>query len=121
MIPDLKQLGYNIMAAIFFGTQETENEGMRRDLLKGVRKMEEETRIANLIVVNGIGLKKGRMIINLYKNYSDFTESLKTIKNLPYVDASEVESFLVDLNDKRNFRTLSLEQLSRNIQPSGKN
>jgi DNA-binding Lrp family transcriptional regulator len=116
MIPDLKQLGYNIMAVIFLSTQETEKEEEVTERLKDVRKMEEETRVANLVVVNGTGLGKGRMIINLYKDYSDFMKSLKIIKNLPTIDADETESFLVDLNDKRNFRILSLKQLARNIE-----
>jgi DNA-binding Lrp family transcriptional regulator len=114
-IPDFKQLGYNLMAVTFLGKQETEKETERTDLLKSVKKMEKETHIANLIVVNGIGLKKGRMIINLFKNYSNFLEGLRTIKNLPNVDANEVESFLVDLNDYRNFRILSMTQLAHAV------
>ena len=115
MIPDFKQLGYNIMAVTFLGKQETEKETERIELLNGVRKMEKETPIANLIVVNGIGLEKGRMIINLFEDYSSYLEGLKTIKNLPNVDADKVESFLVDLNDFRNFRTLSMMQLAHHL------
>jgi DNA-binding Lrp family transcriptional regulator len=115
MIPDFKQLGFNIMAVTFLGKQETENETERMELLNGVRIMEKETAIANLIVVNGIGLEKGRMIINLFKDYSSYLEGLKILKNLPNVDADKVESFLVDLNDFRNFRILSMMQLAYHL------
>jgi len=112
MIPDFKQLGYNIMAVTFLGKQEPENETERTELLNGVNKMERETFICNLCVVNGIGLQKGRMVINLFKDYSTYMENLRVIKALPNVDADEVESFLVDLNDFRNFRILSMAQLA---------
>jgi hypothetical protein len=108
------------MAATFLGKQETMKEEERRELLKGVAKMEKETPIANLVVVNGIGLEKGRMIINLFKDYSSYVEALKIIKNLPNVDAGEVESFLVDLNDKLNFRILSMTELATHFEAFGK-
>jgi Lrp/AsnC family transcriptional regulator for asnA, asnC and gidA len=120
MIPDLRRLGYKIMAVTFLGKQETEKEEERRELLKGVIKMEKETPFANLIVVNGIGLEKGRMIINLFKDYSSYLEGLRTIKNLPHIDADKVESFLVDLNDDRNFRILSMTELARHFEAFGK-
>jgi Lrp/AsnC family transcriptional regulator for asnA, asnC and gidA len=120
MIPDFKQLGYNIMAVTFLGKQETEKEEERRELLKGVSKMEKETPIGNLIVVNGIGLEKGRMIINLFKDYSSFVDGLKKIKNLPHIDADRVESFLVDLNDALNFRILSMTELATHFEAFGK-
>jgi DNA-binding Lrp family transcriptional regulator len=120
MIPDFRRLGYNLMAVTFLGKQETMKEEERRELLKGVRKMEKETPIANLIVVNGIGLEKGRMIINLFKDYSGYLEGLRILKNLPYVDANEVESFLVDLNDKLNFRILSMTELATHLEAFGK-
>jgi len=120
MIPDFKRLGYNIMAVTFLGKQETQKEKERIELLKGVQKMEKETPIANLIVVNGIGLEKGRMIINLFKDYSSYLVALGIIKNLPNVEADKVESFLVDLNDSINFRTLSMTQLARHLEAFGK-
>jgi len=120
MIPDFKQLGYNIMAVTFIGKQETEKDEERKELLKGVAKMEKETPLANLIVANGMGLEKGRMIINFFKDYSSFAEGLKIIKNLPHIDADKVDSFLVDLNDDRNFRILSMTEIARHFQRSGK-
>jgi DNA-binding Lrp family transcriptional regulator len=120
MVPDFKRLGYNLMAATFLGKQETMEEEERRELLKGVSEMEKETPIANLIVVNGIGLEKGRMIINLFKDYSSYVDALRIIKNLPNIDADKVESFLVDLNDKLNFRILSMKELATHFEASGK-
>jgi DNA-binding Lrp family transcriptional regulator len=120
MIPDFKQMGYQIMAVTFLGKQETEKEEERAQLLKGVTEMERKNPLANLIVVNGIGLNKGRMIINLFQDYSSYAERMNIIKKLPHIDADKVETFLVDLSDERNFRILSMTEIARHVQAFAK-
>jgi hypothetical protein len=70
--------------------------------------------------VNGIGLEKGRMLINLYKDYSSYLEGLQVIRSLPHVEADKLESFLVSLNDERNYRILTLRETARHLQTFGK-
>jgi DNA-binding Lrp family transcriptional regulator len=120
MIPDFTKLGYQIMAVAFIGKQETQKEEESRELRKAVVELEKKTPFASLIVVNGIGMGKGRMLINLYKDYSSYTKGMDVIRSLPYVEADRLEGFLVDLNDDRNFRILTLEQVARHIQAFGK-
>jgi DNA-binding Lrp family transcriptional regulator len=116
MIPDFKRLGYQIMAVTLFGKQEPVKEEDRAELRKAALEMERKTPQANLIVVNGIGLEKGRLAINLYRDYQAYTEGNRIIKSLPHVDADEIESFLVDLNDEDNFRMLSMAAVARHVQ-----
>ena len=104
------------MAVEFLGKPEGPSKGESEALRKAAIELERKTPYASLIVVNGIGLKKGRMLINLYQDYSDYMNGLDTIRSLPNVKAEEMESFLVDLNDERNFRILSMAQIARHIQ-----
>ena len=120
MIPDFKRFGYQIMAVQFLGKQEIMREEERQELREAAVKLEMKTPYASLIVVNGIGLEKGRMLINLYKDYAGYAEGMNVIKHLPHVDADKAESFLVDLNDERNFRILSLREVARHIEAFGK-
>ena len=120
MIPDFRQFGYNIMAVVFLGKQETMREEERLALRKAAVEMEKKPSHAAMVVVNGIGLNKGRMIILFCKDYSDYHEQMKTIKNLPHINSGEVDSFLVDLNDYRNFRNLSMKEVARALEDSGK-
>ena len=83
-------------------------------------EMEKEPCHATMTVVNGIGLNKGRMITLFCKNYSDYYEQLKKIKSLPHIDSGEVDSFIIDLNDYRNFRNLSMIEVARALEASGK-
>lgn len=119
MIPDFKRLGYQIMAFTFFAMQEPEKEEEKADLRRAALQMERKTPLANLIVANGIGLKKGRVAINLFRDYSDYVEGLKVIKNLPHIDSDRIDSFLVDLNDN-NFRMLTMKEIAHNFQAFGK-
>jgi DNA-binding Lrp family transcriptional regulator len=120
MIPDFRKLGYQIMAVAFFGKQETEKEGESRELRKAVVELEKKTPFASLIVVNGIGIGKGRMLINLYKDYSSYAEGMDVIRSLPHVEPDKLESFLVDLKDERNYRILTLAETARHLQAFGK-
>ena len=119
MIPDFRRLGYQIMAVQFLGKQEIMKEEQRQELRKAAVELEMKTPYASLIVVNGIGLEKGRMLINLYKDYAGYAEGMDVIKHLPHVDADKAESFLVDLNDERNFRILSMREVARHVEAFG--
>jgi DNA-binding Lrp family transcriptional regulator len=120
MIPDFRRLGYEIMAFQFLGKQETQKKEDRAELRKAAVELENKTPYANLMVVDGMGIGKGRVLLNLYRDYRNFTEGIETIKSLPHVEADKIESFLVDLCDERNFRVLSMKQVARHIESSGK-
>jgi DNA-binding Lrp family transcriptional regulator len=120
LIPDFKQLGYQIMAVVFMGKQETTDKKYRQELRKAAVELEDKTPQACLTVVDGMGLDKGRMLIFLYKDYGDYTRGLETIRSLTHVEADELETFLVDLTDESLFRILSLKQIARHFQTYGK-
>jgi len=120
MIPDFRRLGYQIMGVTFIRKQDTENVEESAELRKAVAEVEKKNPYASLIAVNGMGLGRGRMFITLYRSYARYAEAMKLTRSLPHVEAEGIESFLVDLNDERNYRLLTLEQVARNIQAFGK-
>lgn len=119
LIPDFKRLGYQIMAVLFMGKPETMDRKRSAELRKAVEEMENKIPVATLTVVDGIGLRKGRMIIILFKNYASYTEKLGLIRSLPNIEAENLDGFLVDLSDERNFRVFSMEQVARHINTFG--
>ena len=118
VIPDFRQLGFSIMAVVFLGKQESMKEEERLALREAAIELEKGPSHAAMVVVNGIGLNKGRMIILFCKDYSDYYEQLLEIKNLPHIDSGDVDSFIVDLNDYRNFRNLSMIQVAKVLEAS---
>ena len=116
LIPDFNKLGYELMAFLFMGKQETMDTKKSEELRKAVAEMENKTPIATLTVADGIGLGKGRVIVILFKDYSSYIEKLGIIRKLPNVEAENMEGFLVDLGSNRNFRVLSMKQLAHHIE-----
>lgn len=116
MIPNFKKLDYQIMAFLFMGKQETMDKGKSEELRKAVAEMEKNTPVATLTVADGMGLSKGRVVVIMFKDYASYTEKLRLIRSLPNIDAGNMESFLIDLTDERNFRILSMKQLAHHIE-----
>jgi DNA-binding Lrp family transcriptional regulator len=116
LIPDFKKLDYQIMAILFMGKPETMDRKKSEELRKAVAEMEKKSPVATLTVADGIGLGKGRVVIILFKDYSSYMERLGLIRNLPNIEAENMEGFLIDLNDERNFRILSMAQVAHHIE-----
>ena len=53
-----------------------------------------------LIGVNGVSRDKNRLFISFHDNYSDYFREDRFIRQMPYVNVSDIESFLVDLNEE---------------------
>lgn len=119
MIPDFRQLGYEIMGVSFFGGGEPSKKEDRAELRKAAAEFESKNPHASLMAVNGVGLGKGRMFITLYRDYASYTKAMQSARSLPKVEPESLESFLVDLNES-NYRLLSLKQVARHIQSFGK-
>lgn len=115
IIPDFRKLGYEIMAFHFLGKPETHVEEKREVLRKGALELEKKTPQSNIMVVDGQGLGKGRVVINLYKNYGEYVKGLETIRSLPNVEADAMDGFLVDLADETQFRVLSMKALAQHL------
>jgi hypothetical protein len=104
------------MAVLFMGKPEKQNKEKSEELRRAVAELERKTPQASLTVVDGAGLGKGRMLILLHKDYTSYAKELERIRSLPHVEAEGLDSFLVDLNNERNFRILSMEQIAGHFQ-----
>jgi DNA-binding Lrp family transcriptional regulator len=120
LIPDFRQIGYQIMALVFMGNPETHNKKERAALREAAGELEKKTPQPNMTVVNGIGLGKGRLLTLVYRDYGEYTKGLETIRSLTNVEPGEMETFLVDLCDESLFRVLSMKQIALHLQTFGK-
>jgi DNA-binding Lrp family transcriptional regulator len=115
MIPDFAQLGYQIMGVSFATLEEPQKNGTTAESRKAVVETEQKHPHASLIAVRGIGLGRDTMFITFYKDYSAYTEAMQLSKQIPHVSIDSLASFLVNLNDKNNYRLLSMSAISRHI------
>jgi hypothetical protein len=68
------------------------------------------------MIVNGIGNNKNRLFIDFYENYSAYTEVIKTLKGLPFINVESLDSFLVNLKDEANLRVLSTSLIAQHLE-----
>jgi DNA-binding Lrp family transcriptional regulator len=115
IIPDFVKLGYQIMGVSFATFEEPQKNGTTTESRKAVEETEQKHPHASLIAVRGIGLGKDTMFITFYKDYSAYTEAMQLAKRIPHVSIDSLASFLVDLNDKSNYRLLSMSTISHHI------
>lgn len=114
MIPDFSKLGYEIMGITSLKVVEKPPTGFK-DIRKVTLETEKSNPHAGLMIVNGIGNNKNRLFIDFYKDYSTYTQVIKVLKELPFIDVESVETFMVDLRDEANLRVLSTSVIAQHL------
>jgi DNA-binding Lrp family transcriptional regulator len=114
MIPDFTKLGYEIMG-VSFGKLEPQRNGTTTESQEAVAELEQKHPYASLMAVRGIGIGKGVMFITFYRNYGAYAEAMQVARQIPHVSFDSLDGFLVDLNDKNNYRILTMAQIARHI------
>jgi len=115
MIPDFSKLGYQIMGLTFVKRSEEHSEEKTAETREAMAETERQNPHAYLMVVTGIGLGRDRLFAAFYEDYSDYSRVMSLTRRIPNLEAKEAESFLVDLNDKNNYKPLSMAAISNHI------
>jgi DNA-binding Lrp family transcriptional regulator len=116
VIPDFQKLGYSIVAVTFgilkeeFRKPEMLDEA-RRQFIKSF----EDTAHEVILDERGMGLGYDGIIVSIHRSYSEYLDFKTWIKQMPYLNASRVESFLIDLNDKVHHRYLTFSYLAKHL------
>jgi DNA-binding Lrp family transcriptional regulator len=121
MIPDFRKLGYNLCAFIFLKLKDLPLEGIER-VRVAVKESLSQSRFVILSLERGLGLRRDAVMICLYKDYASYVEHRNVIREFPFIEPSDVDSFLVDLNDEVHYRSLTFTSVAKDLLRSiGKN
>jgi len=115
MIPDFVKLGYEIMGVSFGRLNEPQKDGTAQESQEAVAEVERKHPYANLMAVRGNGIGKAVMFITFYRNYAAYAKAMQVAKQILHVGFDNLDGFLVDLNDKNNYRILTMAQIARHI------
>ena len=115
VIPDYAKLGFEIASITFARLNEPMSQETLEEINRTGREMEKKNPAATILAMNGIGCDAERVVIALHKNYSEFTEFIRFIKQYPPVKVDELKSFIIDLNDKGHFRGLTFSVLADRV------
>jgi DNA-binding Lrp family transcriptional regulator len=114
IIPDFTKLGYQLAVITTFKMQEMSSRDREENKKKTIQA-EETYPHANLMAVNGIGFGKDVLFITFYKDYSDYSRAMEQLKQIPHTEVYQTQSFIVDLNDERNYRILSMSAIAKHL------
>jgi DNA-binding Lrp family transcriptional regulator len=115
IVPDFAKMGYDLMAFTFIKMRENLNTKEQNEFKDSIRKFAKEHPHAELIGVQGIGLKKDYAFVSFFRDYSSFAEIQRHSRNFPFSSVDELESFLVNLKDERNQRLLNLSAVANHL------
>jgi len=85
------------------------------------RELMENYPTATILALNGMGTDADRVIVTYHKDYSGYTDFVKNTKTHPSVVVDEIKSFLVDLNDKTDFVSLTFSLVANYLQKANGN
>jgi DNA-binding Lrp family transcriptional regulator len=115
MIPDFRKLGYNLCALIFFRLKTPISPERVEWAREAVRERLSRTPFVIMLLERGIGIGRDAVMVCLYKDYASYVEHRNIIRELPFLVSSDVDSFLIDLNDEVHYRYLTFASAAKDI------
>jgi hypothetical protein len=115
IVPNFNKIGYHIFALTFFRLKkDIPPDEMHKAVKLGLEKSLQAP--PNVVVIErGIGLHSESFIASFHKDYASYTKLMQGVKTSQYLDASTVENFMVDLDDKVHYRYLTLSTLAKHM------
>jgi DNA-binding Lrp family transcriptional regulator len=117
VLPNLRKLGYEILATTFVKFREEGLSGEEADKLRkrAEQRFMDESFAPNVAMFErGMGLGYTGMIVSYHENYTSYSEFMRMLKQYPVL-SPDIKSFLLDLNDKVHYRSLSFVPMSHHI------
>jgi DNA-binding Lrp family transcriptional regulator len=116
VIPDYQKLGFSLAVFTFGCVKE---EYMRPEKIEEARRtFREKFMDASLEVVlneRGIGLGYDGIAVSFHRSYGEYADFKRRMLQMPFVNPSKVESFIIDLNDSVHYRYLTFSYLAQHI------
>ena len=113
IIPDYPQLGLTLMSMTFTKMTGTLSEEILDDMRKGARNTMSERPTALIFGNTGMGCNADYVAIAFHRDYSEYAEFMKLVREFPSLNIDETKSFIVNLLENSQFQPLSFSLLAR--------
>ncbi len=111
IIPDYLQLGFTLMSITFTKMKGPLSKEILDDLKKRTRITMSEYPSAMILGNTGMGCNADYVAIAFHRDYGEYSEFMRDIKEFPNVNINETKSFIVDLLEPQ-FQPLSFSYLA---------
>jgi DNA-binding Lrp family transcriptional regulator len=114
IVPDFRKLGYTLLAVTFVKLKKYLSQDEIEKARKSARERIEDN--LNFIMLEiGMGMGYDGVFLSFHKDYTSFTEHTKWLKQFDYLELSDVQSFLINLEDEIRYRPLTFSTLGKHI------
>ncbi len=120
LIPDLTKLGYEIASVVFVRSKNHPNRKEMEKIKSVAHEWEKRLAFSSIMAIQGEGLGYQAMIVSFHRNFAGYREFIDQIKRFPYIDAGNVQSFLIGVNTAYAYRPLTFSTLARDILTLGR-
>jgi len=114
VVPDFRKLGYSLLAVTFVKLKKY----LSKDEFEKARKSAKENIESNLnfiMLERGMGMGYDGVFLSFHTDYSSFTEHKKWLTQFDYLEVSDIQSFLINLEDEIQYRSLTFSTLAKHI------
>lgn len=115
IIPNFNKLGYHLFVLTFFTWKQNVSMSEMEEARKWAQEKVRSVPSNVVLIERGIGMGHFALIGSFHEDYSSYREFLDTIRQIQSVDVSRIESFIVDLDDKIHYRTLTFSTLAKHL------
>jgi DNA-binding Lrp family transcriptional regulator len=114
MIPEWYKLGYEIFALTFASLKPETTRQQIQQVRKEGRELIHKVALESVMVIQGMGMRHQLAIASFHEDYSAFVDFKRMIASYPFVDTSNIESFLVTLPDWQ-YKSLTFSTLAKHL------
>ncbi len=115
IMPDFARLGYAMFAIIYVKLKAAYSAEETQKIRKAVKDRIEQSQFGIVMLERGIGLGYDACIVSIYRNYSEYSRHLDAIRSFPFIDVSDVRTFIVNLEDPVRYRPLDFEIIAKQL------
>jgi DNA-binding Lrp family transcriptional regulator len=113
IIPDYSQLGLALMSMTFTKMRGPVSKEKVDDMKKRARDTISEYPSALILGNMGMGCNADYVAVAFHRDYNEYSEFMRDIREFPDVNIDETKSFIVNLLEKNQFQPLSFSQLAK--------
>jgi len=112
IIADYSQLGFELMSMTFTKMKGPLSEEILDDMKKRARNTVSEHPSALILGNTGMGCNADYVTIAFHRDYGEYSEFMRDIREFPNVNIDETRSFIINLGEKDQMQPLSFSHLA---------
>ena len=120
VLPEFKQLGYEILAITFFKYKKRFDAEKIEKAKKILDETFEKGPFEIIMAERGMGCGFNAVMISVHKDYNSLMRLTNWAQQFYELELGEIENFVVDLLDEVRYRPLTFSSLAKHVLTEGK-